>query len=1103
MASTPKEPLKVVIEPTSSPASQPRTSKWQARFSIEGMTCSSCSGKVTEMLRALPFVRSADVNLIHHYAEVEYEASSRDHCEKKIIEAVEDMGFGCELDHLNENVEVTPVWEAVFSIAGMTCSSCTGKVQEALQGVPGVLEAEVNLMQGSAMVKFEGGRDAVTDNIINAVDDLGYDINLGEIRDITVEQNNETRTLQLRIGGFFCTECPKNVLRFLEQYDPPIKIERSYLSEEDRKNGSKKKNDPATVVISYTPQVPFHTVRTVIEDLEALNPAFEVSVYHEPSIEERAKIVRGKELKQLYIRLAVCFIIVIPSFLIGMVWMSFVPSHNKQRMYFEEPLWAGSVRRMDWALLILSTPVMFCIADVYHKRAISEVVALWRPGSRVPMGRRFYKFGSMNLLVSLGVSIAYFSSLALLIKAACTPYDMSHMNENGHVSSFFDSTIFLTFFLLIGRTMETWSKAKTASAVRGLTELRPSEVELVVDTVDTAESSSPDTPTGKEKNIFQETPPQMRTVKISVDLVEAGDVVVIPPEGIPVGDGKIVRGTTSFDEAALTGEAAPQFKKEGDEILAGTVNKGKAVHVKLQKVAGNSMLDQIVRVVREGSTKPAPMERIADVITGYFVPVVTLLAISTWIVWLSLGYTGAISKHWKPHDDTWAAWALEFAIAVFVIACPCGIGLAAPTALFVGTGLAAKYGILAKGGGEAFQEASGLDVVVFDKTGTLTMGHQPLVTDYELVIEGEQINGLDEQKILQVASKLEEVTAHPLGRAVVAFCEEKTTGTIQAVEVEEVPGRGLRGTFEDDEGRVQAIIGNEAFMVESGVAGWTQKYQNLLQKWKSEAKSVVLMASREVQGDGTAVPFELRAIFAVADPLRPEAAYVVKELQKTGHDVWMISGDNPTTAKAVARKVGIKEENVLAGVLPNEKADKIKYLQQTAPKRPRSKIARKLANALSSTPNAHRAIVAMVGDGINDAPALTNADVGIAIGSGSDVALGSAKFILVRSDLTALLTLTSLSKKVFNRVFFNFFWASIYNITMVPVAMGFFYPIAQARLSPVWASAAMAGSSLSVVLSSLLLKTKWPGVGFRTKVVTEAEMKKVVEEIEAEGRQQV
>jgi heavy metal translocating P-type ATPase len=426
---------------------------------------------------------------------------------------------------------------------------------------------------------------------------------------------------------------------------------------------------------------------------------------------------------------------------------------------------------------------------------------------------------------------------------------------------------------------------------------------------------------------------------------------------------------------------------------------------------------------------------------------------------------------------------VKFAIAVFVIACPCGIGLAAPTALFVGGGLAAQHGILAKGGGEAFQEASGLDCIVFDKTGTLTQGGEPEITDHEYLTR-DDARAIDKKTILGVLKKLEESSSHPIAKAAVSFCESREALDVDTRRIDEIAGKGMKGSFTTEtlEGQlVEALVGNETLMAEYRVA-IPSEVTKTLDSWKIQGKSIALVAVRIVPDTKTLLSetWSLSAIFAASDPLRPEAFAVIEALQQRGIDVWMISGDNPTTACAVGDMVGIARDNIIAGVLPDQKAETIQYLQRSLKKSDsRSMFGRKYKYTQQ------RATVAMVGDGINDSPALTIADVGIAIGSGSDIAISSAEFVLISSSLTSLLTLIDLSRAVFNRIKFNFGWALVYNLLALPVAAGLLYPVtsngAHIRLDPVWASLAMALSSVSVICSSLLLRSRLPVVGFRAE----------------------
>ncbi|KAK5215179.1 hypothetical protein LTR72_011749 [Exophiala xenobiotica] len=482
------------------------------------------------------------------------------------------------------------------------------------------------------------------------------------------------------------------------------------------------------------------------------------------------------------------------------------------------------------------------------------------------------------------------------------------------------------------------------------------------------------------------------------------------------------------------------------------------------------MLDSIINVVREGQAKRAPVERIADLVTGYFVPIVVLIVIITWLTWLALGQAGVLPPDYRDTEvGGWPFWSLQFAIAVFVIACPCGLGLAAPTALFVGGGLAAKHGILVKGGGEAFQEASALDCIVFDKTGTLTEGGEPKVTNYETVVSSD--GPVNEEETLGLLKRLEEDSTHPLAKAAVRFAVSRLITNCKAEVVEEVAGKGMKGILLVDSQptrKIHALIGNESLMAENNVTV-SVEHQELLDSWKMEGKSVILIAATEMpNGEKLPQTHVLCAIAATADPLRPESFKVVSALRKRGIEVWMLSGDNEKTARAVASKVGIETSNVIAGVLPDQKANKIQYLQ----KRGTEVTSRGIWGYFREQRT--RATVAMVGDGINDSPALTVADVGIAIGSGSEVAISSAGFVLVSSNLSTLLILIDLSRAVFRRIKFNFFWAALYNMIALPVAAGVLYHInsggSRIRLDPVWAALAMALSSISVVTSSLILR---------------------------------
>ncbi|KAL8933082.1 MAG: hypothetical protein Q9211_005975, partial [Gyalolechia sp. 1 TL-2023] len=529
---------------------------------------------------------------------------------------------------------------------------------------------------------------------------------------------------------------------------------------------------------------------------------------------------------------------------------------------------------------------------------------------------------------------------------------------------------------------------------------------------------------------------------------------------------------------------------EGDQVFAGTVNVGNPVQVEITGLNGTSMLDQIISVVREGQTKRAPVERVVDAITGYFVPVITALAIITFVTWFALGQSGLISpKYLEGQQGGWAFWSLEFAIAVFVVACPCGIGLAAPTALFVGGGLAAKSGILVRGGGEAFQEASRVDAVVFDKTGTLTEGGNSIVTDDQVLAQGEE-----SKFVWSIVAGLEEASSHPLARALLSHACTHSKPYMTSQQITEEPGHGLRGTFTVISSPhtttiYEAAIGSEAF-IESLQQPSLLNYfvTTTLSSWKSQSKSIALLALRELPNTtdekSPSQQWTLAALFAISDPIRPSALPTISALQNRGISVYMLTGDNPATASAVASALSIPADHVFAGLLPTQKAEKVEWLKKNAPRRSSfrswlSKLKYKGKQG-SNRDTEKQAIIAFIGDGINDAPALTASSVSVAVTSptsANDIAISSASFILLSPSLDTLLTLLDLSALVFRRIKFNFCWALVYNLVLVPVAAGALFWIKEEgwRLGPVWGSAAMAGSSLSVVLSSLVMGWGWKG----------------------------
>ncbi|KAJ5750241.1 ATPase P-type K/Mg/Cd/Cu/Zn/Na/Ca/Na/H-transporter [Penicillium manginii] len=1023
--------------------SPPTTDEFNARISIGGMSCASCANGITAALEQLDYVKEIQVNLLTNSATVVY-TGPRDNA-NLITEQIEDIGFDAFLDEVNPVAQDLTLGQALISsgfvteiaITGMTCGSCVGAVTRGLEELSFIRNISVNLLSHSGRIEFEGEENL--DKIVEKIEDLGYDAVVNSVHPLS-EVKDETSSLQPRVvsihvDGMFCHHCPEKVLSAIRLL-PGVTVEGTICEAKP------------ILKITYLPQ-PSLTIRSIIAAITDANGAFTPSIYHPPTIEDRSRAMQLHERRRLLTRLLFVFVAAIPTFLIGIVFMSLVPSENSVRRYLEQTIWSGSVTRIEWALFIMSTPVMIYGTDVFHTRALKEVHALWRPGSRVPIMRRFYRFGSMNLLISAGTSVAYFSSLAVLIVDA-----VAGSHSSAHSTTYFDSVVFLTLFILCGRFLEAYSKAKTGDAVSSLGKLRPSEALLV----------------GNQVLESAQTPRQSS--------FRPNDT-----NGVVVGD-----ASYQFDESSLTGESRPVKKTAGDNVYTGSVNVGQPVHIKITELGGSSMLDRIIAVVREGQSKRAPLERVADMLTSHFVPVITLIAILTFLIWLALGHAGVLPQNYLDiARGGWTFWSLEFAIAVFVVACPCGLALAAPTALFVGGGLAAKHGILVKGGGEAFQEASRLDAIVFDKTGTLTEGGSLKVSDHEVLTNDGGLVTI----AWALAQKMEESSNHPIAQAISAFCQTRSTATVESSDIQEISGQGMKGTFTVSTAasgsveKYEAAIGNER-LLHNILPSETDTYfvSNLLSKFQSACKSTAILSVRRIDSDSAeASTFIPAIVFATSDTIRPEAIEVISKLNDRHVEVFMCTGDNQTTAHAVADMLGIPRSNVMANVLPAEKAAFVRQVQEGSVKT----LSAGTEAKVSKNSKATRPIVAFVGDGVNDSPALAAADVSIAMASGSDVAINSASFILLNSDLSTILQLVLLSRRVFNRVRMNFGWAVIYNLCLVPVAAGVFYPIVSGhhekmighetitvnehwRLSPVWAALAMALSSISVVTSSLALR---------------------------------
>ena len=580
---------------------------------------------------------------------------------------------------------------------------------------------------------------------------------------------------------------------------------------------------------------------------------------------------------------------------------------------------------------------------------------------------------TMDVMYAMGIGVAYGASILGTFEVVLTP-----------AFNFYDTAVMLASFLTLGRYLEARAKGRTSEAIRKLIGLRP-----------------------KTATVLREG----REVEVPIEDVVVGDILLIRPgEKVPV-DGTVVGGESSVDESMITGEAIPADKREDDEVVGGTLNVNGVLRVRAGRIGKDMVLSQIIRLVRDAQGSKPPVERIADVAVSYFIPVVLTIATAAFLIWYVV--LGAP-----------LLFALTVLISVLVVACPCALGLATPTAVTVGIGRGAELGVLIRNG-EALEISESLTAVVFDKTGTLTRG-RPDVTDIVAF-------GVPEDRLLGVAAAVEKNSEHPLAAAVVRRAESAGVAVPASERFTSFGGRGVSAVVEGEE----VLIGNQPFLEENRIT-IPEEAKNRIAALQDEGKTAVLVA-----GGGT-----LRGILAVADTLKATTKAAIADLKQMGLAVTMITGDNERTAHAIAREVGI--DDVHAGVLPQDKAREVRTLQERGE------------------------VVAFVGDGINDAPALAQADVGIAIGSGTDVAIESGDIVLIRDDLTDAVAAIELSRKVMSRIKQNLFWAFAYNAALIPLAAGILYPFYGITFQPELAALAMALSSVTVVSLSLLLKTYIP-----------------------------
>ncbi|CAG9464968.1 unnamed protein product [Pedinophyceae sp. YPF-701] len=976
---------------------------------------------------------------------------------------------------------------ADLSIQGMTCTSCSSAVTKALLALPGVSSASVSAIDGRAAVEYDAARipDAAF-QLVEAVEDCGFDAQLLSAKPRVAPGAHTSRTpagkfdamqpVRLRVGGMTCTSCSSAVERALSgvpgvksvavsvstgvadiTYDTGAGAGVAALVEAVEDCGFEAEEIPPARVDACSLTVDALTeraARSIEAALRAMDGVSEVRIalatqridvtmdasrvkvrglvaairdaaglsarlFSEQNALRDARDAEARKWKRLVVQ---AWVLAFPLFVIHMVLGNIPALHHA----LNTPLLRLPVGA--WVGLALSTPVQWRVGWCFHAGAARAVA---------------HGAADMNVLVSLGTTGAWVYSVAVCIERVVRGGDAP-------LQQFFETPALLIAFILLGKYLETIAKGRTSSAIEQLLSLAPPDATVVeLDANGDVVSAE----------------------VVAVELLAPGDYLRVSPGGrVPV-DGIMVYGASHVDESMVTGESVPVGKGPGDELTGGTINGDGAIVMKAMRVGQDSVLGQIVALVQKAQMTRAPVQAVADRIASMFVPVIIASSAVTLTAWLIAGYVGGgYSGEWLPEGVGRVGLAVMFAVTVVVVACPCALGLATPTAVMVATGVAAQHGILIKSGA-ALETTCKASVVVFDKTGTLTEG-RPVVVD---VLCGpdtgtnERLSGEDtlhvsaREELALLAASAEAGSEHHLARAVVQHASYvlapgpgDAPRLLASRDFLALPGRGASSTVVLDARRTPRAW----VRAQRGAAGGAERAvevvvgnRALLSKRNIEvpAETEVWMEERERRAATcvmVAVGGALVGAFAIGDRVKREAGAVVRALQARGVRCHMVTGDNHRVADVVAAGLGL--DHVVSEVRPADKADIVRGLQHDGE------------------------VVAMVGDGVNDSPALAAAEVGIAIGSGTDVAIEAADVVLMHSDLTDLLAAVDLSRTAMRRIWWNYVWATGYNVVLVPIAAGVLFPSFRVRMPPWVAGAAMAASSVSVVCSSLLLKLYKP-----------------------------
>ena len=999
-------------------------------LAVEGMTCGACTSAVEGGFKNVPGIKSMSISLLSERAVVEHESSII--TPEAIAEIIEDRGFGAEIletqslltlsiqrtKHQISNQSRIDLTTTTVAIEGMTCGACTSAVEGGFKDVEGLIQFNISLLAERAVIVHDSAKLSPK-QIAEIIEDRGFDAKLLSSERGSAEQSTATRNVHLKVFGLPTSSSAtalEDALRLL----PGVSSAVVHL---------------ATSRVNVTHNPSLTGLRVLVEAIEELgyNALLADADDNNAQLDSLAKTREIQEWRRAF---WYSFSFAVPVFLVSV----FIPMSIPRLDFGSFLLWLPGLYLGDFICLVLTVPVQFGIGKRFY---ISSYKSL--------------KHGSptMDVLVTLGTSAAFFFSVAAMLVSVLIP-------PHTRPSTVFETSSMLITFITLGRYLENRAKGQTSKALSRLMSLAPSMATIYADPIaaqKAAENWNAAVPSDltEKRPIFQDQSTNAAEEKIiPTELIEVGDIVVLRPGGQVPADGTITRGQSYLDESMVTGEAVAILKTPGSELMAGTVNGAGRIDFRVTRAGRDTQLSQIVKLVQEAQTSRAPIQRMADIVAGYFVPTIIALGLFTFISWMVLSHVLPPSEcpeiFLKPESGGKFMVCLKLCISVIVFACPCALGLSTPTAVMVGTGVGAEQGILVKGGA-ALEIATKVTHVIFDKTGTLTMGRMS-VPDVQL----EQIWEANEwrRKLWWSLIGLAEMgSEHPIGKAILDAAKlELNIGSEGMIDgsvgdFEATVGKGIYATAEPATSaipkRYKVHIGNLSYLNSQGITLPAIAVATPPTFSGNGASKVPPSGTTQIY---VAIDNVYAGVLSLSDTIKPSAAATVTALNRMNISCSLVTGDQYSTAAAVAARVGIPKASIYAGVSPDQKQNIIKKIQEQG------------------------TVVAMVGDGINDSPALATANIGIALSSGTDVAMEAADIVLMRpEDMLSVAASLSLSRTIFKRIKLNLVWACMYNLIGLPFAMGFGLVLpGHIMMPPMAAGAAMAASSVSVVGSSLLLK---------------------------------